>query len=312
MKLHSFSHTADLTLESLTMVQSNTAVTASLQPENLKKCPYELFLISESPPDPYRIEKTSLDKTILLDLHRAWQIINQEFQNEPLIKSAYEVLSKLGKRLPVSLGKLGFRLWKFSSDSHQEKFFLLLKDSDSQEIITLLVRAVLHLWQLELNKVPLHSCGIIYDGNLYLFLGPSGAGKSTVAELSEQKGKEVLDEDQLMIYKKDDHSFAANAWGYSLRSSNIPIKGFFKIIQDAKDLLLPMTQTHMTCILMEQSIALTGYNLPDDKLSQLFERVSELARSVPGYELHFRKAPDFWKLIDDEFSKINNSTTHKM
>ena len=308
MKFYSFSNAADIALAKFPEPPLNTASIAALKPENLAKCPYDLYIISDNPPDLDRLKTADCDKKMILDLHRAWQLVNNEFQDHSAIKFAQSLIEKYGKRLPASLGKLAYRIWQFSNERDKKQYFLLLKAEDPGQIMILIVITLLQIWQLGLSRIPLHACGIIHDGSLYLFVGPSGSGKSTVAELSAQIGRDVLDEDQLMIYKKDDGTYAANAWGYNLRRSNIPIRGFFKIIQDTEDRLLPMMQTHTTCKLMEQSIALTGHNLPDEDLPQLFERVSELARSVPGYELHFRKSPDFWKLIDDEFSKSNGDT----
>jgi len=36
-------------------------------------------------------------------------------------------------------------------------------------------------------------------------------------------------------------------------------------------------------------------------LRRSIRTIGDLARTIPGYELHFRKSPDFWKLIDAEF-----------
>ena len=42
--------------------------------------------------------------------------------------------------------------------------------------------------------------------------------------------------------------------------------------------------------------------LVDDVLKSAFSISTAMAREIPGYELHFRKSPHFWNLIDEQFT----------
>ena len=179
-------------------------------------------------------------------------------------------------------------------------FFILVDKNYPASVIAQALWNLCNLWQVESGCIPLHTSGITHAGQLYLFSGPSGAGKSTIADLSTAVGDEVLDEDQVMIYRKPDGTYSANAWGYSLKTGGAPIRAYFRIIKDRVDRLVPLTQTHTAKLFMEQACAVTGNMLPEKSLMDLFLRMAEFARHVPGYELHFRKSPDFWKLIERE------------
>jgi hypothetical protein len=52
---------------------------------------------------------------------------------------------------------------------------------------------------------------------------------------------------------------------------------------------------------MEQSFVLAGKMQPENAIVEVFTRIADLARSVPGYQLLFRRSPEFWKLIEAEF-----------
>ncbi len=41
-------------------------------------------------------------------------------------------------------------------------------------------------------------------------------------------------------------------------------------------------------------------NIGEQSLRIVFPIFAAIARAVPAYELHFRKSPDFWKVIDAE------------
>jgi hypothetical protein len=59
-------------------------------------------------------------------------------------------------------------------------------------------------------------------------------------------------------------------------------------------------KTQMAHFLMERSIEVFGDILNDRMMEKLFRQIALLARNVPGYEMHFRKSLDFWKLIDEQ------------
>ena len=119
--------------------------------------------------------------------------------------------------------------------------------------------------------------------------------------MSGDLGDHVVDEDQLLLNKRTHGIFSANGWGYSLNPCDIPLRAIFRLTQAKKDILTPMNRVQTARFLGEQVFQLLGNNLPVEILSITVKKTAEIARTIPGYELQFRRSPDFWKLIDAEF-----------
>jgi hypothetical protein len=155
--------------------------------------------------------------------------------------------------------------------------------------------------KIDTGSIPVHACGVIRLDCLFLFGGPSGAGKSTTARLSRKLGAQILDEDQVLIWENQNGNFYANAWGYSLKNCESPIKAIINLIQDEQDHLYRMSDLTTARFIMDRVFEVCGFYLSDQNKRKLFSMSARVARSIPGYTLHFRKSPDFWKLIDAEF-----------
>jgi len=105
-----------------------------------------------------------------------------------------------------------------------------------------------------------------------------------------------------MIHPVNGIAYSADGWGTELTENSIPIKAVFKIHQDDNNHILGLSPMHFFKFVCEQSFDVTAKNLPKGYYRRLLEQIGKLTRSVPGYELHFRKSADFWKLIDTEFN----------
>lgn len=164
-------------------------------------------------------------------------------------------------------------------------------------------------WHLDHGSIFLHSAAVVYKKKGFLFLGESGAGKSTVARLSASLGYPALGDDlNFVLYEE-------NLKGYRLAASPSPVVSpvgyamdrpplrlVLKLVQDKTDFLVPLKTEVMARALFDAFLQETPYvnRLPDELLGLGFRVACNMARSVPGYELHFRKSPDFWKLIDEK------------
>lgn len=66
----------------------------------------------------------------------------------------------------------------------------------------------------------LHAGGVRLDGKGYVFAGPSGAGKSTLSGLFEQRGALVLNDERVIIRRRDFHFVVyGTPWFGSLRAA---------------------------------------------------------------------------------------------
>ncbi|MDO8691945.1 MAG: hypothetical protein Q7R39_18395, partial [Dehalococcoidia bacterium] len=143
-----------------------------------------------------------------------------------------------------------------------------------------------------------HSCGVVKDGEGYLFFGHSGAGKSTVAGLSRQFT--ILSDDMVMVKKANGvfHAcgvpFRGEFLDSPLTNEQAPLKGVFRLVKDAGHYLEPASRPAMVASL------LASVPFMSDQID-LGERAAatcaHLLAAVPYGRLHFRRDEGFWGVI---------------
>ena len=150
-------------------------------------------------------------------------------------------------------------------------------------------------WHVTRGGAILHASGVERNGNGYLFLGKSGSGKSTAAKLSKLAGGGVVHDDQVML------GFVEDRWLLAHPRSRAcpPLRAVFILKKSNDDDIVPLTP-HATAVGLGNSLLefAIGQNLYGPWVRQAFHNIATIARTVPGYELHFRKTPDFWNAID--------------
>jgi len=242
-------------------------------------------------------------KTDVDDLKNAWKIIRgvglTDLEKQ---KMAWKQIDDIGDRLPGHERRSSLILRHFKKSKDNNLFFILLPEKDSDIFPQYELSVLCNLWQVEHKRIPIHSVGVTHHRKLFLFGGPSGAGKSTVANLSVSQGDWVLDEDQLLLNQTASGRYNAQAWGYSLQNTDIPLAAVFKLVKDDSNRLIPLTATQTASFLFERVMEVMGFMFEKRYIRYVFSEVTSIARSIPGYELHFTKSPDFWELIDAEFS----------
>lgn len=163
-------------------------------------------------------------------------------------------------------------------------------------------------WYASNKGLLLHSAAIANNRTGFLFLGEGGAGKSTAASLSASVGSSVLSDDLAFVVLRDNSRYElAAAPGPVSRYTTNPLlrpklEGIFRLVKDSQDFLLPISQTttaHIIFRSFEWSHWVDHLSLKTQSLA--YRTACDIARSIPGYELHFRKSPDFWKLINERF-----------
>lgn len=261
----------------------------------------DFILITSDPPN---FTKTTVEDNIqsLNELYLDWGIINgagvTDIRRQ---EQAWSRIDTVCDRLPGHIRRSNPKIRILRNCKKQNTFILFLTGNEPNIFPTYELNVLGNLWQLENGFIPIHSGGVVHRDKLFIFGGPSGAGKSTVSEFSIANGDWVLDEDQLLLKPQSDKSYYAQAWGYSLQNSEIPLNAVFKLIKDSNDSLIPLSRSQTARFLIERSMDVMGYMIEKKHIEMIFHHATELSRYVPGYELHFRKSLDFWKVIDAEF-----------
>lgn len=233
------------------------------------------------------------------EVSKVWSNLHVvEESNHEEIEQAKKRLDFLGEIDREIANPFNQRIRHLRTDESGLVFFALL-DKDSLFPVYSFFRKI-HFQQIRKHFFPIHASGIIYQDALFVFGGPSGIGKSTISELSTHHGAIVLDEDQLLI-KTGDGNYSANAWGYNLTETSVPIKAVFQLIQSNENRLNRLKKSQTSQFLIQQIIDAVGDELPEDIIRSIVSAASEMARKVPGYELHFQNSPDFWRLLQKEF-----------
>lgn len=163
-------------------------------------------------------------------------------------------------------------------------------------------------WHVEHGHLCLHSSAVARDNKGFLFLGDSDAGKTTVARLSDSVGFRALGDDLNFVLQEHSGQYRLAAApspnpspvGYSMLRPQL--KSVFKLVQDNKNYIVPLSSMQTAKVLFDGFRQVPKSNsFPARIFGISLKNISEIARHIPGYELHFRKSPDFWKLIDEQF-----------
>ena len=211
--------------------------------------------------------------------------------------AAWRALEQFGK--PVNPSVLLFE----DRDAGQDHFFSLVPADTLRHPWQLSLwiieatKAVALQWHVAHGGAPLHASGVARQGKGYLFLGPSGAGKSTVAGLSQQAQGIVIHDDQVVLSLHRGHYRIAYAGSHAAHV----LQAVFLLRKGSANRLTPLSPPQLCASL---SRALLQYAIGREHygpwVRQAFHNVAAIARSVPGYQLHFRESPEFWDVIDAE------------
>jgi hypothetical protein len=303
MKFLSCTSRADNSLFELsrTLSVSSDPLILLLQ-KKIHYCDCHVLLVTDDRKDLDRLDVGIYDKKLLENLFDAWRIIVQGNTNTSTKETAYSVINQIGDVVQFDLNnRCSTSLRKIKKSDLGIHYFFLLSGKDIHGLPLYKLTLLCNLWQIEQKRIPLHAAGVVHQGDLYLFSGPSGAGKSTISNLSMERGDWVLDEDQVLLKPQVTGGYCAQAWGYSLVTSDAPLRAIFKLVQDTADQLIPLSKQQTARFLVERNLDVIGHIPVTADVERVYRSVSNVARVVPGFELHFRKSTDFWRLIDAEF-----------
>jgi|GEM_PF-1876098 len=226
-------------------------------------------------------------------LHEAWK--NISFASNSSCLNNWRTIFNNGREVFPGLGF--FRL-----KNCMKPVYFFLFDKSGAEAISFLndMLFILSAWQhIKNSRGYFHGAGIVYENGAFLFLGPSGAGKSTISAFSKKLGCKIIHDDHVVASKSENGKYSV--FDIAFTPPGVSLKAIFFLVQDKRDNLVALSQTQTA-----QGLFKSLFELPSEKilygsyLINAFNVCADIARAVPGYELHFTKSPNFWKVIEDE------------
>lgn len=141
-----------------------------------------------------------------------------------------------------------------------------------------------------------HASSVRMNGGALIFLGPSGAGKSTICGLFDGLAQPLTDDITYLVHDRrgEWRVAAVGDKGKRLPESKVlacelvPLQAVFRIHQ-ASLLQLEPIEPIETCHCLAAAAFEVRFWLQYGARArkQMFSHVATIARSVPGYQLHF-------------------------
>jgi len=137
--------------------------------------------------------------------------------------------------------------------------------------------------------VMLHACGVVYQGQGFLFAGVGGAGKTTTARLWEnQPAARVLNDDHIIVRKKEGQFYIyGTPWhgrGGMALPEEAPLKRIFVLKQTPSNQAIPLPPVQAASDLLVRSFSTFWDN---QGMSFTLKFLAELCQQVPCAELGF-------------------------
>lgn len=276
-----------------------------------------LVVASPSVPDKKTPPKW-LPKSVHLSwtrFHEAWTIAYKRFCHTRSLVSSTQ--AEQHNSFIFSWPRSGYSNIDILSFSPQREksiqfFALVIRKPNKYSHLKILVYNLLLAtwWHVLRGGLCLHSTAVARERDGFLFLGGSKAGKTSVAQLSASIGHSALGDDLNFVIRDEEHNYTLAAApspqpspvGYS--ALRPPLKGVFTLVKDYNEYLVPMSPMLTARALFDGFMQTPSVKrLPYEAVGLAFSTACEIARKVPGYELHFRKSPNFWDVIDAELEK---------
>lgn len=224
----------------------------------------------------------------------AWSKINRSSPGTQA--DSWRIIHEYGEEIAPNLGV--FRL----KGNTPPCFFWLSPSEDfleNQIRFADIVPKISIYWHLMQGRGFFHAAGVLHRGFSYLFVGASGAGKSTVSRLSLELGDSIFHDDHVVVYRGESGEYRVSDSGYIFQGA--PLKAVLFLDQSNEDLLVPVMPVLATKWLLKSLHEYGSSILYGDVFRCAFSLCAEISRYVPSFKLYFRKSPDFWKLIDEQF-----------
>lgn len=143
----------------------------------------------------------------------------------------------------------------------------------------------------------LHASAVVHDDKAYVFLGRSGAGKSTISQISYDKGLHILNDDRVIVRKKNGRFFAfGNPWHGTFgkfENRSYEIAGLYFIHKKPEHKTTPLS--------FDEAFAAFAKNVflwpPEGRGSSWHFKAADLISQVPSFKMDFARNAGFWEIL---------------
>ncbi len=139
----------------------------------------------------------------------------------------------------------------------------------------------------------LHAAVAVKDGVGYVFAGRSGAGKSTLAALCHAEGWRILNDDRVMVFRRDgDWRVAGTPWhgsGRFAEAAEVPLGGVFLLKQAAENRIEPLEAAQARLALLD--VAAVPW-FAEEWSQGILDGLDQLVRDVEPARFHFTQTAE--------------------
>ena len=279
------------------MLTSLSEMTLSIFPSNNQNGDFndELVLITDDKTD-YLDTSTPV---LWSKIYHAWK--EMQFSHPGTKMRAWRNIFRYGEEIVPGLRVFRLR----QNESEKPCYFYLLSEEDFFKALSRLndLFCILSAWQhIKRGQGFFHAAGVVCENSAYLFIGTSGSGKSTICSLSARRKRRkctTIHDDHVVVYPNEQGKYEVS--DRTLLTSGVPLRALFFLNQATNNHLVPLSQLETAKGLLDSSFDMAQILLHGQLLQNTFFISADIARCVPGYNLYFRKSPDFWDVIDAEF-----------
>ena len=150
----------------------------------------------------------------------------------------------------------------------------------------------------------LHSSGVVFEGNGFLFVGHSDAGKSTIVKMLKDRA-EILCDDRIIVRRWAGGFKIHGTWSHGevpdVSAGEAPLKGIFFLEKANKNQLRlfedssEMTRRLLACLIKALVTA--------DWWEKMLSLVERIVVEVPCYSLQFNKSGGVVEILEKAFRK---------
>jgi hypothetical protein len=161
---------------------------------------------------------------------------------------------------------------------------------------------------LERQGLLVHAAGLVRDEKAFVFFGPSGSGKTTTTRLST--GSTILSDDMVLLRVENG---GVRAYGVPFRGDlpetprsniNAPLAGLFRLRKADSHYVSPIQRPQalaelVTCVPFVMAVP--------DTSQRVIGLGLDIVSKAPTMNLHFRRDPGFWEVVESAIADHRQS-----